>query len=309
MKNIYSIVRLGLYLICFVSFAQRSQVEDIKTHLQVLTSDEFTGRETGKPGLNKAANYISKYFKSIQIKPYFISYKDTFYTKNLKAYNVVGYIEGSEEYLKNKPLLITAHYDHIGIRKPVDGDSIANGANDNASGTVAVMQLAKNLKASKPKRPIVFVLFDAEEQGLQGSKFLAQKFKTQDIKPYVVFNIEMIGVPMKDKESQAYFTGYEKSNLAKKFNGYAQKEVLIFSPQASKYKLFRRSDNYPFYSTFSIPSHTASSFDFTNYDYYHQVDDEFEKLDIEHMNNLINSWVQPLLDIANHKENLIKLIE
>lgn len=292
-----------------MSCAQKSDIEEIETHLKTLTSDEFMGRETGTPGLNKAADYISDYFESLDIKPYFPSYKDTFYTKNLEAYNVVAYIEGSEDYLKNKPVLVSAHYDHIGIRKPVDGDSIANGANDNASGTVGVMQLANLLKDSKPKRPIVFVLFDAEEKGLQGSNFLAEKFKSQDIKPYLVFNIEMIGVPMKDKPSQAYLTGFEKSNLAEYFNTYAGKEALIYSEQSEKYQLFRRSDNYPFYTNLNVSAHTASSFDFTNYDYYHKVQDEFDQLDAEHINNLINLWAKPILEIANHKENLIKITE
>ncbi|MGX1025210.1 M20/M25/M40 family metallo-hydrolase [Psychroflexus sp. MBR-150] len=288
--------------------AQNSEIKDINTQLEYLTSNDLNGRLTGTEGSDKAATFISKYFQEIGIKPYYETYRDTFYiTKQTAAYNVIGHIKGRDPLLKNEPLIIGAHFDHIGIKKAIDGDSIANGANDNASGTVAVMQLAKALKDTKPKRPILFVLFDAEEQGLLGSKYFAEKLKSEDIKPYVIFNVEMIGIPMKDKPHQAYLTGYEKSNFAEIFNAYADKEILIFLPQAKDYKLFKRSDNYPFYQSFEIPAHSVSTFDFTNYEYYHHVDDETQLLNPEHIQNLVNLWVEPLLKIANHTEKLIKL--
>jgi Zn-dependent M28 family amino/carboxypeptidase len=309
LKNIFPFIIFVLLGFCLINCTEKSELDHVNDQMTILTSDEFVGRETGTDGLKKAADYISYFFESQGIQPYFSTYKDTFIYKDIEAYNIVGYIEGTEDYLKNKPLLISAHYDHIGIKKPIEGDSIANGANDNAAGTVAVMQLAKRLKDSKPKRPILFVLFDAEEKGLKGSKYLSEKLKAQDVIPYLVFNIEMIGVPMKDQPGKAYLTGFDKSNFAEYFNKYAKEDALIFSTQSEKFQLFRRSDNYPFYQNLNIPAHTASSFDFNNYDYYHHVDDELDKLDVNHMNNLINLWKKPLLEIANHKDNLIKLKE
>ena len=286
---------------------QNTNIKEIQTQLEVLASDEFQGRETGSKGLEKAADYIESFFITQDIKPYYESYKDTFYLKDKVAYNVIAYIKGSDPYLKREPIIIGAHYDHIGLKKAIDGDSIANGANDNISGTVGVMQLAKRLKDSIPKRPIMFVLFDAEEQGLKGSTYLSEKLKSEDIEPYVIFNIEMIGVPMPDKPQQAYLTGYEKSNFAELFNDYAKSDALVFSPQAQKYQLFKRSDNFPFYKSFNIPAHSVSSFDFTNFEYYHHVKDEAELQDAEHINALVKVWIKPILEIANHTEKLIKL--
>lgn len=302
------ILNLSFIILFALSCTTKSEVELIESQLEILSSDEFQGRETGTKGLNKAADFISGYFESLELKPYYSTYKDIFYIKDsISAYNVSAYIEGSEAYLKRRPVIISAHYDHIGTSKSIDGDTIANGANDNASGAVGVMQLAKRLKDTKPKRPILFVLFDAEEQGLIGSKYLALKFKSQDIKPYLIFNIEMIGVPMKDKKKQAYLTGYHKSNLPEYFNTYANKDALVYISELEKYNLFTKSDNYPFYQNLNIPAHTASSFDFTNYEYYHHVDDEYNLLDARHINSLVNLWKTPLLKIANHKNNLIKI--
>jgi Zn-dependent M28 family amino/carboxypeptidase len=308
MHKICSAVIVVLLIFSFKSQAQQENIIEIESQLKALASDEMQGRETGTEGIEKASKYISGFFKKENIKPYYESYIDTFYLKDKKpAYNVIAYIEGTESYLNQNPVIIGAHYDHIGIRKAIDGDSIANGANDNASGTVGVMQLAKRLKESKPKRPIIFVLFDAEEKGLLGSTYLAEKLKSEDVIPYVVINLEMIGVPMNGKPGQAYITGYKKSNFVEYFNEYANQEVLIFSSASKQYQLFKRSDNWPFYKSFEIPAHSFSTFDFSNYEYYHHVDDEAALMNPEHMNTLIDSWVEPISKIANHSDNTIKM--
>jgi Zn-dependent M28 family amino/carboxypeptidase len=307
MRNLLAVYFVFLFHI-FNSIQAQDYSLDIEKHLSTLASDEMQGRETGTVGLEKSAEYIENYFKSENIKPYYESYKDTFYLKNKKtAYNIIAYLKGSDTLLANNPVIIGAHYDHIGYGRAIKGDTIANGANDNASGTVAVMQLAKLLKSKKSLRPIIFVLFDAEEQGLVGSKYLAEKLKSEGIAPYVVFNIEMIGVQLLDTPDSAYLTGFEKSNFAEIFNSYLPEDNLIFSPQSKKYKLFKRSDNHPFYKSFNIPAHTASTFDFTNYDFYHHVDDEADKMNFEHINNLASEWAKALSKIANHKDKLIKM--
>ncbi len=149
--------------------------------------------------------------------------------------------------LKDEVVIIGAHYDHVGQGEPVDGDIIANGANDNASGTTAVLELAKYFANNPPKRSMLFTLFSAEEMGLVGAKELAKELKDEELDLYTMFNIEMIGVPMEGRDYMAYVTGYEISNLAEKFNEYAGGKILGFLPQAKEYSLFRRSDNYPFF--------------------------------------------------------------
>lgn len=312
MKFIFYFIPVLLCSICQNVYSQDTiakdfNIKEIQKQLEVLASDEFEGRQSGSLGLIKSTHYISDFFKKHHIKPYYKSYKDTFYLKKIMAYNIIAHIEGTDPYLKQEPIVIGAHYDHIGYKTTIQGDSIANGANDNASGTVAVMQLAKRLKDKHPKRPILFVLFDAEEQGLKGSTYLAEKLKSEDIIPYLIFNIEMIGVPMKDKPQQAYLTGYKKSNFANIFNTYIGQEAITFLPQAEEYNLFKRSDNYPFFKSFEIPAHSVSTFDFTNYKYYHHVDDEAQLLNPGHIQSLVDLWTEPLLKIANHSEKIIKI--
>ncbi len=279
---------------------------DVKKNITYLASDELQGREAGSPGIEKAAQYIESTFKSNGIVPYFSSYRDDLSNFN-GAFNVVGLLPGTDATLKNEYILIGAHYDHIGKGKSLNGDTIANGANDNAAGTVAVMEIARYFsKAKSNKRSIIFALFSAEEKGLLGSIHLAKKLKEQNLNLYTMVNFEMIGVPMKGKDYLAYITGYKKSNMADAINTYAGKKIIGFLPTAAGYNLFQRSDNYPFYNQFKVPSHTVCTFDFTNFDYYHHVDDEVSQIDIPHMTKVINEIIPPLATMFNTSTKEIK---
>tara|TARA_R100001369_G_scaffold11429_1_gene24892 strand:+ start:18712 stop:19704 length:993 start_codon:yes stop_codon:yes gene_type:complete len=280
----------------------------VKEELEFLTSDALMGRDTGSEGIKKAAEFIEDILSKNSVKPYFATYKDSFEVKGATAYNVVGVLEGTHPVLKKEFIIISAHYDHIGLINSVEGDSIANGANDDAAGSVAVLELAKyfgNLKQNK--RSILFAFFSAEEKGLLGSKHLAKKLNDQNLDLYLNFNIEMIGVPMLGKDHKAYLTGYELSNFANKFNEYSKEKVLGFLPKAKEFNLFMRSDNYSIYNEFKVPAQTISSFDFTNYDFYHHVSDEADKMDIPFMTDLIESIIPGIYKIVNSSEKEIKL--
>ncbi|MEH6406542.1 MAG: M28 family peptidase, partial [Leeuwenhoekiella sp.] len=203
--------------------------DDVKKHLEFLASDDLQGRATGSEGIEKAAAYIIKQFQSAGIKPYFTSYRDKFDAKGKDGYNIVGMIEGTDPQLKDEFVIVGAHYDHIGIIKTVAGDSIANGANDDASGTTAVLELAKYFaKAKNNKRSLIFTLYAGEELGLLGSRHLAQRLKDDGLNLYTMFNIEMIGVPMQNRDYLVYLTGYDNSNMAEKFKEYTGKNVMGF---------------------------------------------------------------------------------
>ncbi len=280
----------------------------VKAELEFLTSDALMGRDTGSEGIKKAAEFIEDILSKNSVKPYFATYKDSFEVKGASAYNVVGVLEGTDPVLKKEFIIISAHYDHIGLINSVEGDSIANGANDDAAGSVAVLELAKyfgNLKQNK--RSILFAFFSAEEKGLLGSKHLAKKLNDLNLDLYLNFNIEMIGVPMVGKDHKAYLTGYELSNFANKFNEYSKEKVLGFLPKAKEFNLFMRSDNYSIYNEFKVPAQTISSFDFTNYDFYHHVSDEADKMDIPFMTDLIESIIPGIYKIVNSSEKEIKL--
>lgn len=280
----------------------------VKEKMEYLASDELEGRETGTEGIEKAATYIEDFFSQNNIKPYFQNFRDSFQVSGKTGFNIVGVLEGNDPQLKDEFIILGAHYDHIGIQDPIGNDSIANGANDNAAGTVAVMELAKALsEAGENKRSIIFALFSAEELGLEGAKHLSKKLKSQNLDIYSMVNFEMIGIPMKGKDFQAYVTGYERSNLAEKFNEYLGAKILGFLPQAKEYNLFQRSDNYPFFQEFQIPAQTISSFDFTNYEYYHHVSDGAENMNYAFMADLIENVIPAIQTMANTSEKEIKL--
>ncbi|WP_242204910.1 M28 family metallopeptidase [Aestuariivivens insulae] len=303
-----SILVFFLFIGCKSSKVELASVSNVKESLTYLASDALKGRQTGTKGLEKAAAYIESIFKSNGIKPYFETYRDSFKVKDIIGYNVVGYLEGNDPVLKNEFVILGAHYDHIGTAKEVKGDVIANGANDDASGTVAVLEWAKYFSKTKSnKRSVLFTLYDAEEMGLKGSQHLAKKLKEANLELYTMINFEMIGVPRAKEETMAYISGYEKSNIAEKLNGYADKEIIGFFPKAKEFQLFMRSDNYPFYNAFKVPAHAISTFDFTNFDYYHHVDDEADKMDFEHMTNFINLMIPALEGMINAPTKEIQL--
>src|SRR5205085_11952413 len=129
-----------------------------------------------------------------------------------KLANVVGILPGKSK--KNEYVIFSGHYDHIGIGQPVNGDSINNGANDDASGTTAVILLAKYFKAlNNNERTLVFAAFTAEEIGGFGSQYFSKQF--EPAKVAAMFNIEMIGTESKWGKNSAYITGYDKTDMGK----------------------------------------------------------------------------------------------
>ena len=126
-----------------------------------------------------------------------------------------------------------------------------------------------------------------------------QELKSETIDLYTVVNIEMIGVPFTDRDYDAFLTGYDNSNMAAKINEYVGYKLIGFSEVSKKYNLFKASDNYPFYEVFKLPSHTISSCDLSNYDHYHQVGDEANKQNYEHMASLVNKLIPAVEAICN----------
>lgn len=276
---------------------QAEEVDDIVTYL---ASDELEGRDTGSEGIEKAAIYIESYFKGLGVKPYFDTYRDNFTARGKEAYNVIGYLEGTDPVLKDEFVILGAHYDHIGYGEADGDDTIANGANDNAAGVGTVMAMAKYFAKTKSnRRSILFTLFSAEEKGLLGSKYLAKTLKEKNIDLYIMLNFEMVGVPLVDKDYIAYVTGFDTSNLAEKMNEYAGKKIAGFLPKAGEYRLFMRSDNYPFFQEFGVPCQTFSTFDFTNFQHYHKVGDEAEKMNFNHMASFVNTFIPAVKKAVN----------
>jgi len=195
----------GIFTFIIMGFLNSQSLTDVnllKQHIFTLAHDSMRGRDAGSNEGLIAAYYIEQQFKEIGLKPF----NDTsfiqpfFIQKNVRCRNVIGMIEGSDLLLKDEYIIIGAHYDHIGYKMVNDKQLIYNGADDNASGTAALIELARLLKANEGsyKRSIILVAFDAEEQGLLGSKFLSNQLEPEKIK--LMISLDMIGYLKESKK-------------------------------------------------------------------------------------------------------------
>jgi len=190
---------------------------------------------------------------------------------------VIGLLEGKEK--PNEYIVISAHYDHIGINNDLEGDNIFNGANDNASGTTAVLSLAKYYKElDSNSRSILFVLFTAEEMGLIGSRYFGEKINPDSI--IAGINIEMIGKESPFGEKTAWLTGFDRSNFGKIVQKNLEgSEYKLYPDPFIGYRLFYRSDNAAL-ARLGIPAHTFSTSPMDKDLDYHKVTDEVSTLDM-----------------------------
>lgn len=258
----------------------------MKKIISTLASDEMQGRESGKPGYDKAAAFVETYLKNAGTSPLFgNSYLD-FLAKHPTYYNVIGVLKS--KYPSQNPIIISAHLDHLGLTEKPGNDPIYNGANDDASGVTAALLLAQYFKKMDLKRDVIFAFFVGEEKGLLGSKHFAEKLKSAQITPAYALNIEMIGNPMATGNT-AYLTGFNLSNMASTIQENSRSPFLVQAKIDEEQKLFFRSDNYALYKAFQIPAHTLSSFDFPKGNHYHQLSDETQNLDLKHMHELIQN--------------------
>jgi Zn-dependent M28 family amino/carboxypeptidase len=262
------------------------KVEETRDILYTIASDEMKGRESSNGGYQMAADFVTNFFEENGIEPFYPTYKDSLQTKEIWSYNLVGRVGSFDN---EKPtILIGAHLDHIGVNEENHEDPIFNGANDNASGSTAALQIAEFLATKEWNQNIIVALFADEEKGLRGAAHLAERLKQEGVSLAYMVNFEMLGATLTTGENQVYMTGYNLSDMPEKMNAYAP-EFVQFLPEAKQYNLFRRSDNYSFYKIHNIPAQTLSTFDFKNYDYYHKAGDEAERLDVTNMNQVIST--------------------
>ena len=251
----------------------------ISKHLSTLSDDKMEGRRAGTNGIEKAAKYIESEFERIGLTKYdtLNSYRQNFNFYDMLFYNVIGVLKGKS--LPNEYVIISAHYDHLGINQKKEGDNIYNGANDNASGTTAMLALAEYFKKlDNNERSIVFVAFTAEEMGLVGSRYFGKHINPNDIVAGI--NIEMIGKESPYGKNTAWITGFDRSD----FGEIIQKNLSntnyeVFPDPYIKEKLFFRSDNAAL-AKLGIPAHTFSTTPMEKDSHYHKVSDEYKTLDI-----------------------------
>lgn len=203
-----------------------------------------------------------------------------------KLANVVGVLPGKSK--AGEYVVFSGHYDHLGIGKPVNGDSIYNGANDDAAGTTAVIMLAKYFKAlGSNERTLVFAAFTAEEMGGFGSQYFSRQFDPSKV--MAMFNIEMIGTESKWGKNSAYITGYEKTDMGKILEKNLAGTQFTFYPDPyTSEQLFYRSDNATL-ARQGVPAHTISTSKMDSEPNYHKASDEISTLDMENMAMIIKA--------------------
>lgn len=215
--------------------------------------------------------------------------------KDFTMKNVVGTIPGKRE---DEFIIYSAHYDHIGVISPVEGDSIANGADDDASGTVGVIELANHFSQhDKPERTLMFVAFTGEEMGMLGSKYFSKTVEPDEI--IAMVNIEMIGKPSRFGPNSAFITGFDESDFGSILQSETKDFDFEFHPDPyTEQNLFYRSDNATL-ARLGVPAHTISTDQIDIDSLYHTVNDEIESLDIDHMTQTIRGvalGTQPLVN-------------
>ncbi len=276
--NFYLLISLGLILSCSSvkqsppTSADKQLLSDVK----VLSSDAYEGRKTGTKGAEMTRTYLNKRFTDIGLLsfPQLKSYEQPFsFEKNGEAVNgknIIGYISGKTD----EVIVISAHYDHIGIIR----NEIYNGADDNASGVAALLKFAAYFKSNKPYHTLVFAAFDAEEMGIQGSKaFVANPpIALEKIK----LNVNMDMISHNDK-GELYACGtFKYPELKKYFITNNPKIKVLFGhddPKTGRNDWTNQSDH----AAFNVKNIPFLYFGVEDHKDYHQASDEYENINKE----------------------------
>jgi len=209
------------------------------------------------------------------------------------TWNAIGVLRGTDP--GGEAIMLSAHLDHLGVNEALTGDKIFNGADDDASGSVAVLEMARVLAAGrKPRRTIYFICFGSEERGGYGARYFIANSPVPLEKIVADFNFEMLGRPdAKVAPGTLWLTGYERSTLGPEL--VRQGAALVADPHPEQ-NFFQRSDNYTL-AVRGVVAHTVSSFGL--HTDYHRPTDDISKIDFAFMTRSINSLVKPIQWLAN----------
>ena len=298
---------VALFLLLTFSFTVSAQTnapiteQNIRAELSFLASDAMQGRGSGTIYERIAAEYIGSQFHQFGLEPGGDidsgnkSYVQRVPLESGATWNAIGILRGSDPQAANEVIMLSAHLDHLGVNEALNGDKIFNGADDDASGCVAVMELARVLAAGKrPHRTIYFICFGSEERGGFGSQYFIDHSPVR--LPQIVADVtfEMLGRPdAKVPAGTLWLTGFERSTLGPELARQGASLVADPHPEQS---FFQRSDNYPL-ALRGVIAHTISSFGL--HTDYHRPSDEVSKIDFPFMTRSLNSLVKPIQWLAN----------
>lgn len=304
---------------------ERIAADDMRGHLAFLSSDLLEGRQTPSRGLDIAAEYIAAQFRRAGLEP---AGDDGYFqtasreeivasSRRMRALppeagtskfrNVAGILRGSDAVLKDTYVIVSAHYDHVGVKTEgcdsAVADCINNGANDDGSGTVGVVEIAQALAKlnPRPKRSILFITFFGEEMGLVGSRFYGRHPVVPLAKTIAQVNMEQIG-RTDDSEgpqvSTAAVTGFDFSDVGATLErAGASAGVKVYKHPKKSDAYFSRSDNQSLADA-GVPAHTLGvAFEFPD---YHGVGDEWQKIDFANMERIVRAVALGVLLLADN---------
>ena len=317
-----------------IKYSETITSKDLYKHISVLASDSLEGRETGKRGQKMAADYIMNHFKDIGIPPYkHNSYYQKFRVKNgrhlckcddcdvdiikrllgtnkyINGENVIGFIEGSD--LKKELIIITAHYDHLGKHDSL----IFNGADDDASGTAAAMEIAEAFMIAKkegfgPRRSVLVMAVSGEEKGLLGSEYYTENPIYPLNNTVTNLNIDMIGRigDFHNHPDYVYLIGSDMlskdlHNLSEEVNKkYTNLELdYTFNSEDDPNRYYYRSDHYNFAKN-NIP--VIFYFNGIHED-YHKPSDTIEKINFDKIEKITKLIFLTAWEIVNREERIV----
>ena len=320
---------LSLLAPAFLAAQRPTSATDVKRILYPLADDSMAGRLTGSPGEAKAAAFIAAEMHSIGLRPlgdsgYFqrvpvaavplatpsrsgrterllllksFADRDTFPVERRRpSVNVLGVLDGADPALKDEVVLVDAHFDHIGVGRPVNGDSIYNGADDDASGVTAVLEVARQLASGpRPKRTVIFATNTGEEVGLFGTRWFIDHPPIPLSRFVANLEIEMIGRPdsLAGGAGKAWLTGFERSNMGEQL---AAAGIPIVADRRPDQHFFERSDNIAF-ARRGIVAHTLSTYNL--HADYHQPSDDVQGVNLDHMAAVINAAARAVRVLAD----------
>jgi Zn-dependent M28 family amino/carboxypeptidase len=320
-KSMFVCVALLFSVAATAGFAKGNPIPEIcgacvHADLNFLASDELHGRGSGTRDEHLAALYAASLFQSFGLEPAgengtyiqraplpnplperlleYLKRQGLDQNQRTDTWNALAMLKGSDPEASKEVILLTAHLDHLGIGNPVNGDSIFNGADDDASGTTAVLELARTLSLGpKPRRSILFVLFGSEELGGYGNAYFLEHPPVPLTQIVTNLEFEMIGRPDPLLPNRTlWLTGYERSNLGPEL---AKHGAAISADPHPKENFFFRSDNIALAKK-GIVAQTVSSFGL--HTDYHQPSDDLAKIDFEFLTHSIGSMVEPVRWLA-----------
>ena len=287
-----------LALTCQLSAQFNAGASDLKKHVDTLAGDALLGRGFGTSQGSSAASYIASQMEKAGLEAlngsYFLPFNHRKGILNIPGNNVAGIIPGNDPELKNEYIVLGAHFDHLGWKISGEDTIVYNGADDNASGTAAILEIGKNLAAHQSSlgRSVVIVAFDGEESGLIGSTWFVENSVVPPHQIKLMFSLDMVG--MYEKHGGLDMVGVKQLNNYEKIVEELAGEYGITVTKANK-SVGQRTDTAPF-GNIGIPAiHAYTGLESP----YHKPEVTPDKLDYKGMARVSNFLSAATLQLSS----------